>query len=394
MHILSIITKVNPSSGGPIQGIRNRYSSFKNTGIKNDIVTFEESEDVMGWNFPETLKIHSLGKSYTPLAFNNKLFPFLVKNAINYDVLIIHGIWQYHSICTIKAIVWLKKNRPELKLPKVYCMPHGMLDPWFQKEKTRKLKAIRNYVYWYLLEKKVINEVDGILFTCEEELLLARTTFSGYNPKSEINVGYGIEAPPENNLNFSEAFTYLCPGINGEQFLLFLSRIDFKKGVDLLIEAYNLLSKKYPDLPHLVIAGPTDSFFAKEMILMADGNPKIHFTGMLRGPEKWGALFGCEAFILPSHQENFGIAVAEALACGKPVLISNKVNIYREIKEGGAGIINEDTLEGTISNLKHWIDLSSIEKQKMCEAAQQVYLKHFNVENAAKTLVEELKFSN
>lgn len=391
MKILSIITKVNPSSGGPVQGIRNLHSYFQNTDIKNEIVTFEESEDVMGWDFPETLKIHSLGKSYTPLAYNNRLFFFLVKNAINYDVLIIHGIWQYHSICTIKAIRWLKKNRPEFKLPKVYCMPHGMLDPWFQKEKTRKLKAIRNYIYWYLFEKKVINEVDGILFTCEQELLLANTTFSGYNPKSEINVGYGIEAPPFNILKFSEAFINTCPAINGEFFLLFLSRIDFKKGVDLLIESYNHLSKENLDLPHLVIAGPTDSFFAKEMILLADCNPKIHFTGMLRGSEKWGALYGCDAFILPSHQENFGIAVAEALACSKPVLISNKVNIYREIQDGGAGIVNEDTLEGTISNLKHWIGLSVIEKHKMCEASQQVYLKHFNVENAAKKMVSTFK---
>jgi glycosyltransferase involved in cell wall biosynthesis len=266
-----------------------------------------------------------------------------------------------------------------------------MLDPWFQKEKTRKLKAIRNNIYWHLFEKEVINYVDGILFTCEQELLLARTTFSGYNPKREINIGYGIEAPPENNVKISEAFTNSCPAIHGEPFLLFLSRIDFKKGVDLLIESYNHLSRENPDLPHLVIAGPKDSIFAKKMISMAESNPKIHFTGMLRGLEKWGALYGCDAFILPSHQENFGIAVAEALACGKPVLISNKVNIYREIEDGGAGIINEDNLEGTNASLKHWINLPAIDRQKMCTAANQVYLKHFNVENSAKKLVSTLK---
>jgi len=391
MRILSIITKVNPLSGGPIQGIRNWHSCFKHTGIYNTIVTFEELEDVSTWDFPQSLKIYSLGKSYTPLAYNKRLFSFLVKNAINYDVIIIHGIWQYHSICTIKAIEWLKINRPETKLPKVYCMPHGMLDPWFQKEKKRKIKAIRNYIYWHLVEKHVINKVHGILFTCEQELLLARTTFRGYDPKKVTNIGYGIETPPENNLNFSQAFKQSCPALNGEPFLLFLSRIDYKKGVDLLIESYNLLTKDNPDLPHLVIAGPKDSIFAKKMILLADGNPKIFFTGMLRGPEKWGALYGCDAFILPSHQENFGIAVAEALACSKPVLISNKVNIYKEIEDGGAGIINEDNLEGTLANLKRWIELSLIEKQKMCKAAQQVYLKHFNVENTTSVLISTIK---
>jgi glycosyltransferase involved in cell wall biosynthesis len=266
-------------------------------------------------------------------------------------------------------------------------MPHGMLDPWFQTEKTRKIKAIRNYIYWHLVEKHVINQVDGILFTCEQELLLARTTFSRYHPKKEVNVGYGIETPPENNLKFSEAFEILCPRLKGEQFFLFLSRIDFKKGVDILINAYILLSQENPNLPHLVIAGPHDSNYAKEMILLAAGNPKIHFPGMLRGPAKWGALYCCDAFILPSHQENFGIAVAEALACSKPVLISNKVNIYREIEDGGAGIINEDDLEGTLSNIKQWNNLSLIEQKQMGQSAHLVYKKDFSVMNSAKKLI-------
>lgn len=390
MKILSVIPSINPKAGGPIQGIRNYQSDLVKLGCTRDIVTFEDAKDVNEWNFPATLKIHVLGKAENPLAYNARLFTFLKNNLTNYDVIIIHGLWLYHSISTIKAFKWLQKNKPDLKLPQVYCMPHGMLDPWFQKEKTRKIKAIRNYIYWHLLERHVVNKVDGILFTCEQELLLARTTFSGYQPKKEINVGYGIETPLKNNLTFTTAFENLCPRVKGETFLLFLSRIDFKKGVDLLINAYNLLSQDNPHLPHLVIAGPLDSNYAKEMILLAAANPKIHFPGMLRGPAKWGALYGCDAFILPSHQENFGIAVAEALACSKPVLISNKVNIYREIEVGGAGIINEDDLEGTLANLKCWIDLSSSEKQKMCDAAHRVYLKHFNVENAVNKLVQEL----
>jgi glycosyltransferase involved in cell wall biosynthesis len=393
MKILSIITKVNPSSGGPIQGIRNYQSEMVQLGCTRDIVTFENSSDIIDWDFPATLKIHALGKAENLLAYHAGLFEFLKNNLSNYDVVIIEGLWLYHSFGTINAFKWLKKNRPELNLPKIYCMPHGMLDPWFQTEKTRKIKSIRNYIYWHLVEKYVINQVDGILFTCEQELLLARTTFSGYYPKKEINVGYGIETPLKKNLSFTSDFEKLCPRVKGKRFLLFLSRIDFKKGVDLLINSYNVLSQENPNLPHLVIAGPLDSNYAKEMILLAAVNPKINFTGMLGGPEKWGALYGCDAFILPSHQENFGIAVAEALACSKPVLISNKVNIYREIEDGGAGIVNDDTLEGTISNLKHWISSSSSEKQKMCNAAYQVYLKHFNVENAAKRFIQELKFS-
>ena len=71
-----------------------------------------------------------------------------------------------------------------------------MLDPYFQTTKERKWKSIRNYIYWYLIEKKVIGEADGLLFTCEEEMRLASLTFKQYHPKSTFNVGYGINEPP------------------------------------------------------------------------------------------------------------------------------------------------------------------------------------------------------
>jgi glycosyltransferase involved in cell wall biosynthesis len=103
---------------------------------------------------------------------------------------------------------------------------------------------------------------------------------------------------------------------------------------------------------------------------------------MLVGDSKWGAFYGCDAFILPSHQENFGIAVAEALACGKPVLISNKVNIFREIEKGAGGFIDEDNLNGTFSNLSKWFSLSLDLKKKMGDSAYQVYQEHFSSENS------------
>jgi len=376
--------------GGPIQGIRNYHNTLVNLGWSRDIVTFEDSNDISNWDFPESLIIHSLGKAKTPIAYNNKLSSFLKTNLINYDVVIIHGLWLYHSYCTMNVFKWLKKNYPDLILPKLYCFPHGMLDPWFQNEKTRKFKSIRNSIYWHLIEKNVVNYVDGVLFTCEEERLLAKTTFSGYSPKKDVTVGYGIIQPPKHNSKMVDDFVDLCPIIKGERYILFLSRIHFKKGVDLLIESYIQLSIENSHLPHLVIAGPNDSSYAREMILLAKSNPKIHFPGMLRGNEKWGALYECDAFILPSHQENFGIAVAEALACRKPVLISNKVNIYREIEQGCAGFINDDTLEGTILIMNLWFNLSEEKKLKMGNDAYSVYKKHFTSESATLNLLKAL----
>ena len=119
---------------------------------------------------------------------------------------------------------------------------------------------------------------------------------------------------------------------------------------------------------------------------------KVHLVGHLSGDEKWGAIYNCDAFILPSHQENFGIAVAEALACCKPVLITNKVNIYREIEQISAGIISDDNLEGMLEVIKMWLNLSPNCKLEMGKNAYNLYQNHFDVKIAAKRLVEKIKY--
>jgi len=104
----------------------------------------------------------------------------------------------------------------------------------------------------------------------------------------------------------------------------------------------------------------------------------------LSGDAKWGAFYGCEAFILPSHQENFGIAVVEALACGKPVLISNQVNIWREIESAGGGIVAEDSLAGTRELLKRWKDVSG---NALGFKARQAFEKNFSIDRAAQRMM-------
>ncbi|MGC2166833.1 MAG: glycosyltransferase, partial [Gallionella sp.] len=116
-------------------------------------------------------------------------------------------------------------------------------------------------------------------------------------------------------------------------------------------------------------------------------------TGMLLGDMKWGAFFAAEVFCLPSHQENFGIVVAEALACGKPVLISNKVNIWREIEEYQAGYVADDTLAGTIDNFEHWLAMTQDELTAMKVRAKNCFANRFHVQRAATRLLEIIQES-
>jgi glycosyltransferase involved in cell wall biosynthesis len=140
-------------------------------------------------------------------------------------------------------------------------------------------------------------------------------------------------------------------------------------------------------LPLLVIAGPgLDTPFGKAMVDAAADHPDILFPGMLAGDAKWGAFYGAELFILPSHQENFGIAIVEAMACQKPVLITDQVNIFKEISDNHSGIVFAATETGVYEGLKDWFKLSEDAKSDYGVHAQDTYKEIFSPHVAAKAL--------
>jgi len=376
MNILRVISTMNPKAGGPCQGIRNSIPALKALGVDNEVVCLDAPDaEYLG---TDDFTIHTLGVAKGPWAYNKKMIPWLVKNIPNYDAIIIHGLWQFNSYAVFKAVKHLAR-KTQSPVP-YYVMPHGMLDPYFQKAPDRRLKAIRNRLFWSLIEGKVVNNANGVLFTCQEELLLARETFTPYNPKKELNVGYGIQEPPRKTPEILNAFHAACPNIKDTPFLLFLSRIHPKKGVDILVKAYNewLESSEIKKPVKLVIAGPgLETDYGQELQRLVNSNAmlkdKVYFTGMLKGDAKWGAYYNSEAFVLNSHQENFGISIVEALACGKPVLISNKVNIWREIAGEQAGFVEDDTLSGTVKLLTNWDKLSTEQQKGMGISARKTF---------------------
>ena len=391
MRLLRVIATMDPASGGPCQGIRNIVPTLEEMGVCNEVVSLDDPNAAFLGSDP--FPIHALGPSKGMWNYSPKLRPWLNENLDRFDAVIIHGLWLYISYATSKAVRHFRNNvspRGRSGQLKLFVMPHGMLDPYFQRAPGRRLKAIRNWFYWKLIEGNVVNKADGIFFTCEEELLLAREPFRPYLPQRELNVKYGIENPPDHSWEMREAFLRRCPQVHDKPYILFLSRIHEKKGVDLLIKSY--LNVAQDDSPKLVIAGPgMDTPYGEELKrLVEQSNRKnaIFFPGMLKGKEKWGAFYGSEAFILPSHQENFGIAVVEALACGKPVLISNQVNIWREIERSGGCLVAEDTLKGTEYMLKKWFDMSGNTKQIMSKYARRSFEKHFHVMPAAQKMLE------
>lgn len=387
LKILHVIAGMNPEMGGVCAAVSTMITGLSAFDIDNEVVSLDaaDADYIKEYNF----KIYVTGEGKGAWKYSSNLAIWLKTNLALFDIVIVHGIWLYPGFAVRKTIKYFKKNG--IHFPKLYVMPHGMLDPYFQVTSGRKIKALRNWIFWKIIEQKLIATADGLLFTCEMEKGLARKTFRPYNPKKELVVGLGIKDPPEHTPVMEKAFFQKTAIVKECPYILYLSRLDEKKGIDLLIRAYLKIEKINSNMPALVIAGPgLETSFGVKMQKLAQASSKIYFTGMLVGDVKWGAFYGCEAFILPSHQENFGIAVIEAMACGKVVLISNQINIWKEIGQFGGSIICKDTLEETQKMLAYWISLSIEKKQTMSMSAKKCFNRFFTIDIVSKKLMDAI----
>ena len=154
------------------------------------------------------------------------------------------------------------------------------------------------------------------------------------------------------------------------------------------------IPKKAQPFWHLVIAGPDQIGWQKELEALAESlgiANRITWTGSLSGSLKWGAFTASEVFVLPSHQENFGIVVAEAMSCGLPVIVSNKVNIWREIDSYGAGFVGEDTVAETVALLERWSALADGQIAALRVKSKKCFHEMFDFNATSKKVLENVE---
>lgn len=381
MKILRVIATIDPDTGGPLEGLKRASTIMTELGVEVEVLTldapgsFQKEVDALPW------PIHRQGsetRSY--YGYAKRFNTWIQKHAPDYDAVIIHGNWQYHGLATSRACY--KANVP------YFIYPHGMLDPWFNE--AYPLKKIKKQIYWRLAEYNVLHRARAVLFTSEEECRLARQSFSPYRVTENI-LGYGTTAP---DIDPAAAVTALRTSDHAwahAPYFLFLGRLQEKKGLDLLIQAYSEARQKDPSLPNLVIAGPEQQPAYAADLKNRFPQEGIYWVGMITGALKWQMLAAAEALTLVSHQENFGLVVAEALALGTPVLISNKVNIWREIVSSGAGYADNDDLAGARNLLNQWQALSIDDKATLRIQASATFKQHFELRNATKRLIQLLE---
>ncbi len=177
--------------------------------------------------------------------------------------------------------------------------------------------------------------------------------------------------------------------LTDNRYILFLGRINYKKGLDILAQAFGILSKQFQDL-FLVIVGPDNNYREKlEIILRKQGViEKVVFTGLLDGDNKLEAYVDAEVFVLSSYSENFGMTVIEAMACGTPVVISNMVGIHREVNKNNAGIVTENSVESLVNAIKLLLDKKEL-RMEYSENGKKFVNQYYDIEKVADMMITE-----
>jgi len=378
-RVLHVIRSLRPETGGLVEAVRNLTPALRERGHEVKIVSLDPADRGLGDPAIEVLGHASHGYGYSP-----GYVPWLRAHRREFDGVVVHGLWQYQSYGAWQAL--RGTDTPYF----VYC--HGMLDPWFKREYP--FKHLKKWLYWPWADYRVLRDAAGVCYTSEEECRAARRSFWLYRAREQI-VPLGIAPPPGDAARQREQFLAAHPALRERPFLLFLGRIHPKKGIENLLAAYAATAAGRPEAPALAIVGPcADAAYLGRLQAEAQRlglGRAVHWIPMVTGDEKWGALHACEAFVLFSHQENFGVAVVEALACGRPVLISDRVNIWREIAADGAGFAGGDNRASGEQILARWFALPAAARAEMNRAARDCYLHRFAVASAADELIRALR---
>jgi glycosyltransferase involved in cell wall biosynthesis len=236
-----------------------------------------------------------------------------------------HGLWQ-------PTHARLSHEYRHRKVPYVVS-PHGMLEPWAWRHKRWK-----KWPYYYLIERKHLRGATVVLATCQAEAQRLEKLLPGVRIEA---VPLGLTAAVQPNY---EAARQALGWAADERVLLFLSRLHVKKGLDLLLRG--LATVPLPAKTRLIIVGGGDARYVAEIHALASELkprlPRIDWLGEIWGDARWPYFQGADLFCLPSHSENFGLAVLEACQVGTPVLTTNATP-WGEWLAGGRGYVGDAT---------------------------------------------------
>ena len=372
MRVLHVVSTLAPASGGPTRVVRDLAIAQGDAGHAVTVCTTNRgnpvgevlSDEYFAAVCGGDVDLEVFSVDFAPLLYSRGLVRWFRRNVKAFDIVHVHGLYRFPP--TYAASRARRSDVPYI------VRPHGALDPFLYRQSSRSLLLKR--LYERLFDFPNLDAAGAIHYTTEDERDRA----------APLKLRAPIFVVP-NGVDW-ERFRTLPPrgalrhkwGVGDAPLVLFLGRLHFKKGLDLLVPAFDALRRAMPDA-RLVIAGPeNDDYGAKVRAWVRERglDGAVHFAGMLTGNDVVQAYVDADVFVLPSYTENFGLAVAEAMACACPVVISDQVNIHAEVAGAGAGIVTRcDTAE--ITTALHALLRDADRRRTMGEAGRRLVQENY-----------------
>jgi glycosyltransferase involved in cell wall biosynthesis len=347
MRVLHVIPAIAKSYGGPSKVVIDTCRALRNAGVDAEIATTsaDHHKDI---EIPNEMPINIEG---VPVYFFPRLMKWSYKpswgltrwlnqNIARYDLLHAHALFSYS---TAAAAALARKHR----VPYI-ILPHGMLGPW-PIQQNGHLKRI----YLNLIESRNLKRAAGVHFTAEDELRKSAAVGT-----SNFVLPYIVDLPNGRNGH--------RPSANSSKLrILYLSRFDPKKGIDLLAKALGRLIEEGVHF-ELIMAGRGERQYEEQVKAMLRESGVLPFTtfpGFVQGEEKAKIIASADLFVLPSYDENFGIAITEVMANGVPVIITDGIDIHEEIKSARAGLVITPTVEALHIALRKLLEDESLRSE-------------------------------
>jgi len=380
MNVLHLVG-FYPEIGGPFTAIKELHIKLSEKGVNIKVLSpIPKNYDKEKLNFAKELPFEveyieeQLPRFIMP-SFSLKFNKRIKEISKNYDLIHLSGIFDFYSVSVIS-----------MNLKFVYST-HGT----FMEEayKMMKFKKLKKDFYMKIIGKKILKKAKFIRLLTYEEKKHFLEFYPEFEDKIKI-IPNGLDLSKfDIDLNKSNLIEKY-PHLKDKKVILFLGRINWIKGFDILIPAFAKLYNEDRSF-HLLIAGKDDGDGYENKVRQWVDDYKLSdvvtFAGFLTGKDKLMAFYGSDVFVLPSYSENFGVAVAEAMACGIPIVVSDKVGVSREINQYNAGTIVKTNVDDVYNGIKNVFSNLDKAKDKALNGRRMVH-NLYDINNVADEMIK------
>lgn len=368
MKILHVMPNLERSFGGPVESLIGYVNASKIYDVQTDVIAPSCGLNDMNWLREKLpgIKIYSFNFfGRHAWVASPGLWFWLWKNGKKYDLIHIHGL--FNPVSSFSATVCRIKKSPYV------IRPFGTLSNYtFSRTKWFKIPWHR------FIDQSNLRAANSVHFTTEAEFEEANRLNIPFDKKKFV-----VPPPYNGEILNNESSYQKFP----EPTCLYMSRLHPKKNIEGLLQAWLIVNKVYPSARLLIAGSGDDKYedYLKDLVQVLNIKESVKFLGFVSGEEKKALLKKTWVFVLPSHQENFGVAVLEAIACGLPVVISEKVQLASYVKAEDLGkIVSIDPAEISESIIDL---LKNKEYRKRCKVMGPRYVSStFSYENIGQQL--------